>query len=117
MNAHATAQQLTAYLPSGVSVSSGEAARLLARASERIDYWTKTPYNIDATTGLATYEPYATALANATCALVEQWLEVGEDNDIDGRAATQTGVNGFSGTRAPSTAPRAIMYLVNAGLA
>lgn len=117
MTAHATPSQLAAYLPAGTVVGDeAEVLRQLERASEDVDYWTTTPYELDEDTGLAADIDIAAALAKATCAVVEQWLDVDEANSIDGRARTQSSVNGASGTRAPSQAPRALHILNVAGL-
>ena len=113
MDSHATTVQLAAYL--GTSAPA-DATRLLARASELFDYYTHSMYDTDSGTGLATDTDLATALANATCAVVEAWIEVGEHNDLDGLASMQVSVGGHSGYRAPPMPPRAHRYLANAGL-
>lgn len=111
---YATPAELAAWLPSGASVS--DVDRVLARASELIDRWVRSPFSIDDTTGLPTDADVAAVLRAATCAQVEQWVEVGEHNDVDGLAGTVSGAGGWSGQRAPALAPRAARYLLTAGL-
>lgn len=67
-------------------------------------------------TGLPTDPDVAAVLRYATCAQVEQWAEVGEHNDVDGLAGTQSGAGGWTGQRAPALAPRAARLLLTAGL-
>lgn len=110
----ATESDLTDWLPDGTVVT--DAPRLLARASQRIDSAVLAAFDIDIVTALPTDSTVAAALRDATCAQVEQWLEVGEENDIDGLAGTQIAVTGFSGKRAPRIAPRALDILRDAGL-
>jgi len=94
-----------------------DAARLLARAAEKIDAHTLLAvYDVD-DQELPTDTAVAAAFREACCAQVEQWAEVGEENDIDGLAGTDLSVDGYSGPRAPGLAPRARTILVNAGLA
>lgn len=112
--AYATEAELTAYLPDGTVVT--DADRLLARASELIDGTVTSSFAVDADTDLPTDPDVAAALRDATCAQVEQWLEVGEENDIDGLAGTQVSLTDYSGKRAPKVAPRAFRILQNAGL-
>lgn len=112
---HATAEQLTTFLSSDAVVDEDEVARLLARASAKVDHWARAGYSVDAD-GAPTDADVAEALAEATCAQVEQWLEVGEENDIDGLTGTQISVSGYSGTRAPDLAPRAYEALAQRGL-
>ncbi len=112
---HATAEQLTTFLSSAAVVDEDEVARLLARASVKVDRWARAGYSVDAD-GVPTDDDVAEALSDATCAQVEQWLEVGEENDVDGLAGTQISVTGYSGTRAPDLAPRAAEILMTAGL-
>lgn len=88
-------------------------SRLLARASELVDGAVRQPYTTD-DDGLATDADIAAALRDATCAQVEQWIEVGEENAIDGLAGTPRSVGG--GVRAPELSPRALRILLNAGL-
>ena len=116
MTPHASAAQLAAWLPSGVTVGdTNETLRQLTRASEDIDYVVLAGYAVD-TNGLATNARIKQALADAVCAQVEFYIEVGEEGGIDGRARTQTSVSGSSGTRAPSVGPRALHILSVNGL-
>lgn len=113
MDAYASEADLTAWLPSGTVVADAE--RLLRRASELLDDTVRLPFAADSD-GIPTDTEIAAALRDACCAQVEQWLEVGEANDVDGRAGTHVAVAGFSGVRAPKLAPRAARILRNAGL-
>lgn len=110
---YATSRQLHEFIVGNVVVS--DADRLLERASELIDSVIRAPFALD-DDGLPADADVATSLANAACAQVEQWLEVGEENDIDGLAGDQIAVTGFSGHRAPALAPRAFRFLQAAGL-
>lgn len=83
--------------------------RLLARASARVRSRIVQPIDSDNDT-------HVDALRDATCAVVEAWVEVGEANDIDGLAGTQISVTGYSGTRAWALCPRAEDALTVAGL-
>ena len=113
-DAYATAAELTAFLAAGTVVA--EPVRLLTRASELLDDVVRRPYAVDTVTGLPTDADVAAVMRDACCAQVEQWLEVGEDNDVDGLAGTQASIAGYSGLRAPRLAPRALRILRNAGL-
>lgn len=101
--------------------SPGE-TRVLARAWEVID---------DHTLGMVEYdedgEPVddegapdaaaAAVLADAVCAQIEQWLEVGEENDIAGFDRVTFMSTGISVNRLPSIlAPRAARILRRAGM-
>lgn len=112
--AYATSAQLAAYLKGGTVPD--DAARLLARASELIDATVRASFSVDTDTSLPTDADVAAALRDATCAVVEAWLEVGEDNDVDGLAGAQIAVQGYSGPRAPTVPPRAARLLATAGL-
>jgi hypothetical protein len=93
-----------------------EVTRWLERASDVVDELTcRASFDCDEF-GNATDPDLAAALSTATCAVVEQWLEVGEENDVDGLAGTQVSVTGFSGMRAPAVGPRALRPLRRAGL-
>lgn len=110
---HASSTELEAWLPLGADLS--DADRLLARASALVDQVVRAPYATDAG-GAATDTAVAGALSDATCAVVEAWLEVGEENDLDGLAGSQVAVTGYSGARAPMLPPRAYRALSQAGL-
>lgn len=93
-----------------------ETDRVLTRASELVDDYTgRALYECDEY-GNATDPNIAAALRMATCAVVEMWCEVGEENDIDGLAADQISVQGFSGHRAPEISRRVLRPLRRAGL-
>lgn len=111
---HATVDDLTGWLPPGVFPD--DAARLLARASSLVDHWCRAIYVTDPVTGLALESAVADALRDATCAQVEAWIEVGEENDLDGLAGGSVSIPGYSGSRAPELAPRAWRALADAGL-
>jgi hypothetical protein len=113
MTPYADAAALTAWLPAGTTVS--DAVRLLTRASELIDDAVRVPYAVDSS-GVVSDATTATVLSDACCAVVEHWLEVGEENDIDGLDSTQVSVTGYSGKRAPRFGPRALRILRTNGL-
>ncbi len=114
MDAYATSAELNDWLGSGVTAPA-DPDRLLARASTLVDEMVRAPFDID-TDGIPTDPDVAAVLRDATCAQVEQWIEVGEHNDLDGLAGTQVSTTGHSGLRAPKYAPRAVTLLRNAGL-
>lgn len=109
---HATPTELAAFLAEGTVVEDPE--RLLARASIEVDGAVRARFEVDPDTGLARDPEIAKALSDATCAQVEQWVEVGEENAIDGLAGTPRALG--AGYRAPQVAPRALRILANAGL-
>lgn len=110
---YATEAELADFLPAGTVVA--DADRLLRRASELVDEAVRVPFAIDAN-GLPTDTDKAAALRDATCAQVEAWLEVGEENDIDGMAGTNLTVTGYNGKRPPRYGPRMLRILRNEGL-
>lgn len=116
---HATEAELAGHLAgSDFTVPTGAAAqRLLKRASELVDDRVLAPYLTDAA-DVPTETHVADALRDATLAQVEQWLSVGEDNDVDGYPRdVSLGANGVSvGARPASLAPRARRALRRAGL-
>lgn len=117
-DAYASADDLTAWLPPSVTFDVDDAPRLLMRASELMDQTVRAFYPVDVN-GIPTDPVTALALKNATCAQVEQWLEVSEENDIDGLAGTSVqvaGKSGYVGSRAVEVAPRAFRQLSGAGL-
>ncbi len=120
MTAYATLAELNAHLPAAQAVATSgaaanEATRLLTRASELVDDAIRAPYAVD-DAGLPTDATVTSALRLAVCAQYEQWIEVGEENAIDGLAGTQIAVAGYSGGRAPRLAPRAVAALRTANL-
>lgn len=94
-------------------VDPDDAERLLARASLLVDRAVRQPYRVD-DDGVAVDAAVLEALRTAACAQVEQWLEVGEENAVDGLAGTDRALG--SGVRAPELAPRALSVLLGAGL-
>ena len=112
---YATTDELETYLGSSRSAPT-DAERLLTRASETIDSLVTRPFAVDATTKLPTDEGVAATMRDACCAVVEFWMEVGEENDIDGLAGTPISTGGYSGLRAPANSVRAIRILRKAGL-
>lgn len=113
-----TAPGQVPWLPADILTSiEADAPRLLARASEVIAEAVTTGYSVD-----LDGNPYDTtvadALRNATCAQVEQWMEVGEENDIAGyHRSTAVSTQGLSLAGLPaSLAPRARRILRAAGL-
>lgn len=83
MTAHATVEQLTAYLPDSMTVPA-DADRLLERASEVIDDCLVTAFYSTDILGVALDAEVLTALQKATCAQVEFWLAGDEEDDILG---------------------------------
>lgn len=118
--AFADEEALAAWLLGGdyeAQTPEGEAAdRILARASERINCASSGAYEVDELTELPE-TVVLVALEQATCAQVEQWLEVGEENDISGYPGDTYMSAGVSVNRQPSKlAPRAAMILSRLGL-
>lgn len=111
--AYATSGQLAAWTG---RPAPADAERLLARASELVDAAVRAAFDVDGVTGLPSDADVAAVLADATCAVVEAWAEVGEANDVDGLAGTQVTVGAFTGRRAPVVPPRAARLLAAAGL-
>lgn len=104
---HATVADLTTWLPTGTVVE--DVDRLLERASTKVDRYTRAIVDTGSDT-------HTTALRDATCAVIEAWLETGEENDLDGLAGTQMSVPGYTGMRALPLPPRAYEALAMAGL-
>lgn len=114
MAAYATTADLSAWVSVDADIPA-DADRMLARASTLVDQYVRSSYAVD-DAGTATDADVAAALRDATCAVVEGWLEAGEENDLDGLAGTQMGVPGYSGSRAVELPPRAYRLLSQAGL-
>lgn len=114
MEAFATVADLATF---GVTWAGDDVDRVLTRASEVIADHVTTGYYTDGT-GAPTDTDVAAALRDATCAQVEQWVEVGEENDIAGYPTdTFLSGGGISTNRLPPVlAPRARRILRNAGL-
>lgn len=112
---YATDAQLTAWLSTTAEVVESE--RLRRRASELLDRHVRAWFTVDTDTDLPTETTLASALADACCAQVEFWLDVGEDHDIEGLAGTRVGIGHLSLEQLPpELAPRAQRLLANAGL-
>lgn len=111
--AYASEGDLASFLPEGTVAT--DAPRLLARASELLDGTVLAAFDIG-DDQLPTDTAVAEAMRDACCAQVEFWLEVGEENDIDGLAGTQVALTGYAGKRPPRVAPRAFDILQTAGL-
>jgi hypothetical protein len=118
---YATVEQLTAYLGAAAPAN---AERLLDRASEVITGVIRTAvYDVDSA-GAATDPQVVDALARATCAQVEWFLETGDTTGAAGQY-TQVSIgnvrlsrgagNGTAGP-APREAPQAVTILWTAGL-
>lgn len=112
---YATADDLAGWLLEGSSVPS-DAERLLERASQLLDSILVGCFAVDSVTKLPTDAGVAATMRDACCAVVEFWLEVGEEGDIDGLAGTPVSTGGYSGVRAPANSVRAIRILRGAGL-
>jgi hypothetical protein len=112
---YATPADLQTFVSAATWAEITEPDRQLRRASEEIDDVVRLAYEIDVD-GLPTDTDVAEVLREATCAQVEAWVEVGEENDIDGLAGSHITVTGYSGQRAPRLAPRALRILRVAGL-
>lgn len=95
----------------------GDEARILMRATEVVAEAVTTGWSLDDVGDPAVPE-VKEALRDACCAQVEQWLEVGEENDIAGYSrSTSMGVGGMSLSALPAIlAPRARRILRLAGL-
>lgn len=119
MVVHATELDLTDYLAgSDYTPPVGAAAqRKLRNASRLVDSKVVGWYDAD-DLGVPVEVEIRNALRDATCAQVEQWLSVGEDNDVDGYPqSTPVSTNGTSvGLRPARLSPRARDLLRDAGL-
>lgn len=80
---YATTTQLAEYLGAAPPLDS---ARLLLEASRMLDrdFLTAAVYDVDKVTGMPTDAEVAAAFAEAVCAQVEFWGEVGVETDISG---------------------------------
>lgn len=111
---YATPAQLETYLPPNLTMPE-DAQRLLERASDRVDDFVLAGFGLDPITQLPRDEKVAWALADATCAQVEFWLEVGEEHDVDGIRG-DISVPGVAYPSPPTLAPRARSVLTRASL-
>lgn len=116
---YAAEADLTAWLAGGdhasLAPTGAAATRILTRAWETVEEHLAGYYVVDAA-GLATDAAIVTALKNAQCAQVEQWLEVGEESDIAGYSGVVSAGGGVSAEAPPELAPRARRILNKAGL-
>jgi hypothetical protein len=118
---YATVEQLTAYL--GVAAPA-DADRLLDRASEIVTGLIRTAVYVTDDTGAATDAAVSDALARATCAQVEWWIETGDSTGASsqysqvsiGSVNLSRGSNGGQTGPAPREAPQAVTILWTAGL-
>lgn len=124
MDAFATADDLLGTTPGQVPwLSADQVAmfddigRVLMRATQVIQEAATTGYYID-DAGNPVDDRDKQALRDACCAQVEQWCEVGEENDIAGyNRGTSMGTGGLTVSSLPATvAPRARRILRQAGL-
>lgn len=107
--AYATTAQLAAWLDVSEDDLPEGSARMLERASEVIDEVVVAPYP----TG---DDDVVAALADAACAQVEFWFEVGEEHDVAGQRGSIS-VEGMSISKLPGTlAPRARRALASQNL-
>jgi hypothetical protein len=113
LSPYATIDELADFL--GSRSAPIDAERLLRRASERVDSLVTAGFAVDSD-GIPTDAGTARALRDACCAVVEFWMEVGEENDLDGLAGTPVSGGGVTGRRAPANSVRAIRILRKAGL-
>lgn len=101
------------YTPPSVE----DAPRVLARAWSLVEDYTVPGYDPTLILDVDTGWTIADALAQAVCAQIEQWAEVGEDNDIAGFPRDTFASTGISVNRLPDVlAPRAARALRKAGL-
>ncbi len=121
--AYATTAELALYLGVQENELPADAGRMLDRASEEIDYWTRGRAPGATTDG-------ATAVKNAVCALLESWINGGEPvaaatGDIASYTAGKVSVTYAQGGQTTRSAtsvagaklpPRAYQYLLTAGL-
>lgn len=117
--AHATEADLANWLASSdfTPPTGAKAQHLLNRATGLVNAKVVAYYPTDEA-GVPTETYVKDALRDATCAQVEQWLSVGEDNDYDGYPAdTSVAANGTAVSDRPARlAPRARDLLRDAGL-
>lgn len=106
---YATTEQLAEVL----DPLPANAARLLRRASAKVDELLLTAvYDVDAD-GMPTGDTVKAALVEATCAQVEWWGEIGDDTGSGAMAAlagTQIGDVKLSASASGGAAPRSTEY-------
>lgn len=122
---YATGQDVADYLAVDEGSLPSDIDRLLERASEDVDYWTRGRAALASMDG-------AVAVKNAVCALIENWMKGGEPTaaatgDISSYTAgkvsvtyaTGGGVSSAKSVQSPAgnkLPPRAYQFLLNAGL-
>lgn len=111
MGAYATSAQLDVWLGTG---GPADADRLLDRATELLDEAATGTWDVD-TNGDPTDSDVAATLADAACAQVEYWIQVGESRDIGGDHG-RISSGGASWEVPPVLAPRARRILTAGGL-
>lgn len=112
----ATSDQLRAFVgPDSDVRSDAEHDRLLSRASELLASTAIRARFSVGDDGLPTDSTIADTLADACCAQVEYWLDIGEDFAIEGLVGAMSALS--SSVQAPaSLAPRAYHILHASGL-
>lgn len=127
MDAFATATDLTGDPNAGqvgwlsaaqaALLDSEDVGRLLMRATEVVAEHVTVGFMVDVD-GNPSDDDVKAVLRDACCAQVEQWLEVGEDNDVAGyRRDTAMSVGGLNLSALPDVlAPRARRVLRLAGM-
>jgi len=118
MSTFATTEELTARLSSAYA-DPADAAQLLVKASELIDYATQGFAQLiyDGTDYTSSdYDAIRVELSNATCDQVEFWLEVGEETDVVGLRGSMIAGRVQVQRLPPALGPRALRTLLRAGL-
>jgi hypothetical protein len=118
--AYATTEQLAAWLPDDADAEL-ISDRLLQRASELLDDYIRQPFALVTDTEDADYGRPSDAelrqlLADACCAQVEFWGNVGEDHDIEGLGGQSVSIMSYSGPLPDELSPRARRLLAQGGL-
>ena len=109
--AYATVQEYAVYAESD---DERITARIMTRASELIDDYTRTAIYDTDDDGFPTDTDVETAFKEATCAQVEFWMAGDEEDDVLG-APDLVALSGLS-AKGRTLAPRAARLLRNAGL-
>ncbi len=109
--AYATIEDIGYYTGINEVDLPGDIDRLIDRADDVIDFYSKQPIDTDK-------ELHATAAKKAVSAQIEYWLNVGED--VDAMEINQFSIGSFSMSNSneqfKKLAPRAYRYLQQAGL-
>lgn len=109
---YATVPELTARL-SATYVAPGNAAQLLDKATELVDFVTRGRARIAWDSGNVSLRA---ALSRAVCDQVEFWLEVGEEHDVAGLSGSLVAGRVQVGTAPGYLGQRARRQLLRAGL-